>query len=193
MLAALLESAPDDISPLSGIELVGRKAQALYTMGGNFVAFEPRYGIRESYAAEWNICQDIPAARLVTEQIPVPMIFAPYEIGSRVLSGKTFSEDSPAGMAIGLFFDKNREEFKGTYSRESWDPVTVCAAAGLDWFALSAPGRVWVDEEGKTHYLPGTGSHRYLIEKNPPEETAEKLESLYRTLEKRSDSVRRVL
>ena len=43
VIAALLESAADDICPWNGRELVARKADALYAMGGNFAAYENRY------------------------------------------------------------------------------------------------------------------------------------------------------
>lgn len=188
VIAALLESMPDDISLWSGRELVARKAEALYAMGGNFVAYEDRYKGRYAYGAEWNICQDIPAAQFVVENIPVPVIFSPYETGVRVLSGESFGEGSPVKMSIRLFFERNRDEFEEKFARASWDPITVCMAAGADWFSLSSPGRIAVDDEGKTLFFAGKGNHRYLIEKNQPEQTAEKLDELYAELEKNVQS-----
>lgn len=193
VIAALLESPPDAVSPLNGRELVYEKVDSLYSMGGNFVAFEKRYAGRYTYEAEWNIYQDILAAKLVTERFPVPMIFCPYEIGRDVLSGEAFDAASPVGMSIRLFFEINGEEFKGKYSRASWDPLTVCAAAGFNWFSSSPRGRVSVDDEGKTLFTPGAGEHLYLSEKNPPEEIAEELNKLYRELQEDLGLIRGIL
>jgi purine nucleosidase len=57
-LTRLLESRPDEYSPLSGAELVGRKVHSLSLMAG---AFQPIEG-NEGYV-EYNIVKDLPRRR----------------------------------------------------------------------------------------------------------------------------------
>ena len=178
-IASLILSKGDDISPLSGRELLRKKAECVYSMGGNFVhvnSGEP-YGI-----PEWNVAQDIESCRIFVEKCPVNVVFLPYETGYDVLSGKPFTANDPVGYAIRRFFEENPSEFGGTYVRCSWDPLTVCAAAGEDMFLVSDFGTVSVDGEGVTSFKKGVGKHRYCIRKEPAENTARKLEKLFSEL-----------
>ncbi|MBQ8885238.1 MAG: nucleoside hydrolase [Clostridia bacterium] len=175
-IAALLLSKGDDISPLNGRELVFEKVDAVYSMIGNFVHInvgEP-YGI-----PEWNVVQDIESCRIFVDKCPVEIVFSPYETGYAVLSGKTFTQADPVGYAIYRFFEENPYEFNGQYVRCSWDPITVCEAAGEGLFSLSDYGTVKVDGEGVMSFKKGKGKHRYLIQKESTEVTAEKLEKIY--------------
>jgi hypothetical protein len=52
------------------------------------------------------------------------------------------------------------------YDRPTWDLTAVLYAVRPDanYFRLSGPGRVTVDERGATHFEESaTGRHRYLI------------------------------
>ncbi|NBV46238.1 MAG: hypothetical protein EBR86_11545 [Planctomycetia bacterium] len=61
-LARLLESPPDAVSPLSGVELVARKVRCLQLMAG---AFQPIDG--DAAYGEYNVVRDRAAAALVAE------------------------------------------------------------------------------------------------------------------------------
>jgi hypothetical protein len=52
------------------------------------------------------------------------------------------------------------------YDRQTWDLTSVLYAVRpqSDYFKLSAPGRVTVDDKGQTHFAEASdGRHRYLI------------------------------
>lgn len=181
VIAGLLESGPDDLSPFGGRDLVAASVSTLYVMAGNFVHLEKRYGTRYRHTAEWNVYQDIAAAQLVAERFPVPVVFCPYEAGVDVLTGQYFGAETPVGMAIRLFYANDPDSFPGLYARSSWDPITVAVAAGVDLFDFSPPGKVVVETDGRTDFRPGEGNHRYLIEKNPSEHTAAVLNAFYGT------------
>lgn len=80
-ISALLSSASDSVSPLNGRELVEKSVSRIAVMGGDF-----RRGVPE---AEYNIKCNIAAAQLVAERCPVPLIYAGFEIGADVLTGKS--------------------------------------------------------------------------------------------------------
>lgn len=176
-IAALIGSTPDELSPLSGVDLIAEKVETLYCMGGNFMHLS---GAAPS--TEWNVAQDVESCRILVERFPADIVFAPYEVGCDVLSGSVFDESDPVGYAVRLFYQKNPHEFRGEYSRSSWDPITGCAAAGEPFFALSEYGTVHVTADGITQFRPGAGRHRYLIKRQPDGQTARTLDALYATL-----------
>lgn len=67
-LARLLESAPDEYSPLSGRELVRRKVKTVVAMCGS--TSEPEY----------NVYNDLESAKAVFSQLPVTMTVIPAEV-----------------------------------------------------------------------------------------------------------------
>ena len=71
-LGRLVLSGPDEVSPLSGKELIEKKIRRTVVMGGRFFGtwpFEFGYGINTPHVtAEWNIYADIPAAQTVTDR-----------------------------------------------------------------------------------------------------------------------------
>ena len=74
-LADLLKSSGDDISPLSGVELVGKKVRLLSVMAG---AFAPIKG-KDHY--EYNVVNDIPAAQALANNWPGSIVYSGFEIG----------------------------------------------------------------------------------------------------------------
>ena len=182
VIADLLTSQPDDVSDLNGVELVKEKADALYSMAGNFVNREKIYEGRYEYFSEWNVCQNIPAAQTVVNLCPIPLVFCPFEVGVDVQTGETIDRDSPVGVSIHMFHQANKSE--RCVTRSSWDPLTVCLAANLDWFNYSPYGKITIDDKGCAHFEGGEGLHRYVIERCDVQETAQKLNELYKQIEK---------
>lgn len=155
-IAALLESKPDDVSPLDGVSLVRERCDKLVLMAGIFDPAVTRI--------EWNIHLDIPAAKTVAEHSPVPVIWLPSETGADVITGgpmlEAFGEDTPLSLAFCLFPGVLK---KG--GRSSWDPATTLyGVEGCSEFFTETPvGTVTVAEDGKTNYTPnGMGKHRVL-------------------------------
>ena len=75
-LAKLLDSPADDISPLTGRELVARKVKTLSIMAGS-------YG--EKQRAEFNVVNDIPAMRKLFAEWDTPIVQNPFELGKQVM------------------------------------------------------------------------------------------------------------
>lgn len=179
-LANLLNSKPDAVSPLNGVELVAKKVRRLTTMAGVFPgeggAASASDGI-EAPAVEWNVAMDIPSARLVAQKWPTQILFCGFGVGIRVMTGGAMTKGLPSGHPV-------REAYclyTGGEDRPSWDLMTVMhildpEVAGQ---AESAAGIVTIDEAGVTHFEEKAGgTHRYLMLSKPAAQAAKALDSL---------------
>ena len=149
-IANLLTSEPDDISPKTGRELIAENVVEFVTMLGNFTSTE---------AVEWNVLMDIPSARRCVSEMPVPVVFAPWEIGGHIITGQlldTVSEDHPVRAAYTLYADGKH------HTRMSWDLVTVyCAVRDDSPMYSRKPMHVTVNERGVT--LPEDGEDMFCL------------------------------
>lgn len=164
-LAALLDSPADKYFDGTGAELVKGACDCLVVMGGCF-SDDPRYcnkstGIR---MAEWNVNCDIPAARRVLTDCPVPLYILPLEIGLGMLTGgglcRQYGESRP--MTLAFFHTPGVNPAEG---RASWDPATAHFAVMREGSGLcvSARGRVRLTERGETYWDPDNGGNTFLL------------------------------
>lgn len=170
-LALLLESGPDEASPLGGRDLVARKVRAWVCMGGRFPEGEEACNFRRSPDA---------AARVLADW-PTRAIFIGGELGDPVLTGpglEALPADSPVRRAWDLY--------NGIGNRASWDQLAVLHAVrgvdgGLDEFwSLRDGGTVTFDPETAAvawREAPG-GRHGYLLARMEPAEIAARVEIL---------------
>lgn len=163
MIAKLLQSKGDEFSSLDGEELLREKIDAFYTMSCRFCGNE----------GEWNVMQDISAARYVFEHCPVPIVVSPSELGSTVFTGGSLRkrEAHPVWDSLVGFFEEIGEvNDENILKRESWDPLTCYAAVfGTEEFETSERGKVYIDEQGMSTFTPcENGKHMILRRaKNP--------------------------
>ena len=160
-LARLLDSPPDERSPLTGEELVRRKVKTLSLMAGAFVpiAGEPRY-------REYNIVQDIPSAQTLAQRWPTPMVWSGFEIGialpypaASIERDYGYVTHHPLAEAYVLYNPPPHE-------RPTWDLTSVLYAIEPDrsYFDLSPPGTITVEADGASSFSANNaGRHRYLI------------------------------
>jgi len=97
----LLNSKPDEISPLSGRELAAAKVVRWVNMGGNF---ERRPGIDTSNV---NWTRDTASAVAAIEAWPTEIVFCGREVGHSLRAGARLSETStnnPVRVAYELYF-----------------------------------------------------------------------------------------
>lgn len=156
-LAGLLRSLPDELSPLSGAELVARKVNHLVAMGGSFPS-----------GKEWNFEMDPTSARKVAADWPTPVHFTGYELGIAVPTGQSLVTQAPPDHPV-----RRAYEWFGTQDglRPSWDLIAVMIAArGLrDGWRLSPAGTVIVEPDGSNRWIPGEGRHFYVQFDEAPE------------------------
>ena len=154
VLAALLMSEGDDISPLTGLELVRDKVSKFWIMGGRWDAD----GAKEhNFSRNERACR---AAHILCEKCPVPISFLGFEAGFDVFTGGELKEGD-------VLYDVLRDfgAFKG---RESWDPMlTLMAIIGDEEKAgyKTVRGRASVDADtGANHFSESEeGRHAYVI------------------------------
>lgn len=157
----LLESSADDISPLTGVELISLSVKELYVMGGNFENLD---------MAEYNIKSDVQAAQKIATCFPAPIIYCGFELGEKVLTGECFKKDAnPMGKAYSIYSENG--------IRESWDPITVFCAIEhkSDLFTRRENKTITFTDEGKVVLRDG-GKDSYVVMKGTVERISEAIE-----------------
>lgn len=177
-IARLLQTPGDEISPLTGQELVAQKVKLLSQMIGRFDPSKP-----DSFH-EYNVREDIPAAKTLYQMWPdqVPVVVSGWEIGraiknraTSILNDYNYVKHHPIKMGYEYWH-------KMPYDRPTYDLTSVLYAVRPDrnYFGLSEPGTFQINEQGKLEYSADPkGKQRYLTV--TPEQivrTQEVLESL---------------
>lgn len=164
----LLKSRADEISPLDGEGLVREKVSEIFVMGGSFAQNYDFLNLHAEVAPEWNILQDIAAARYFVGHCPVGVTFAPWEAGAHVMT-KMRSGDNPVWYCMLQYAVSENYPHEPEFERMSWDPVTcLCATDGCEeYFDYSGEGDISVDEAGVTSFAERAGGkHRILLLKD---------------------------
>ncbi len=165
-LAALLLSPPDEISPLTGEQLVREKVAGVSLMG----CFFPTAEVPEVWQggkkmeAEWNILQDIPSAQTVFTRCPVPIAITQYTVGNAIHTGGVLIEQQRENPVAECYFVHSNG------NRASWDPVTAYFAVfGQDgYFSAGERGAVTIDQRGVSTFRPCKEGRHFVLEcKNP--------------------------
>jgi len=173
-LARLLESPPDEYSPLSGEQLVKQKVSRLSLMAG---AFKPIDG--NAHHLEYNVVKDIPSCRKLASRWPTPTVWSGFEIGIALPYPATSIERDYGYVAHHPVAEAYIRYMPPPHNRPTWDPTAVLAAVHPDrgYFDLSEPGKVTVAADGLTKFMPeAQGRDRYLILR--PEQAPRVLEAL---------------
>ena len=154
--ARLLDSPADDISPLTGKELIARKVKLLSIMAGSF---------NSSGHREYNVVNDIPSAQRLAAEWPTEAVFSGFEIGETI-------QHPPASMKEDYRYVKYhplQDAYHFYRGLDNWQPTydltSVLYAVRPDrgYFTLSPPGTVSFLDDGQTQFTPSAdGKHRYM-------------------------------
>jgi inosine-uridine nucleoside N-ribohydrolase len=159
-LARLLDSAPDTASPLSGKALAAKKVKLVSAMFG---AYKPDGGTNTH--REYNVVEDLPAAKKFAADWPTPIVFSGFEVGLAV-TYPVISIEKDFGYAKNHpLAEAYRRYSPPPHERPCWDLTSVLYAVYPErgYFGLSAPGRVTVGNDGVTRFAPSDqGTHRFL-------------------------------
>jgi inosine-uridine nucleoside N-ribohydrolase len=158
-LARLLDSKPDDISPLDGKTLVRRKVRLLSAMAGNF---GPAPG---DHFKEFNVATDVASAKKLFQEWPTPIVLSGFEVGNAILYPHRSIEQDYNYVPHHPLAEAYKLYMKMPYDRPTWDLTSVLYAVRLakSSFGLSEPGRVVVGDDGVTRFQAEEGGpHRYL-------------------------------
>ena len=148
-LSRLLESDPDDYSPLGGMQLVREKVKLLSVMAGSFQTIAD-----ENHYIEWNVLMDIHSAQNLARDWPTPIVWSGAEIGLSVpypsqSIEKDYNYTKHHPLKEGYYLYK-----PPPHNRPTWDLTSVLYAVRPDrgYFDLSVSGQVTVEDDGFTRF-----------------------------------------
>lgn len=156
-LALLMESQPDDISPLSGMDLISSKVKKLVIMAGCFIAETP----------EFNVHVDIPASQKIFSSWPSEIAIMPWELGDKVHYPSESIEKDFDWTSAHPLKEAYIRYMPMPYNNTMFDPTAAVYASGDTSLYSAGPyGRVDVDSIGVTRFTEGEGKTRvmYLTE-----------------------------
>ncbi|KOH44201.1 nucleoside hydrolase [Sunxiuqinia dokdonensis] len=171
-LADLLQSGPDEFSPLSGLELVKKKVKNWVAMAGRF----PEGG-------EFNVNRHPEASFEVFQHWPTPILFSGWEIGSSIFTGRRLADEGSVNNPLAWAYRYNLDTYEGKKAdkRQSWDQTAVlCAVRNPeDYFYVAGPGKFVIFENGHNTWDPDTdASHYFLVHKYPYHKIADVIDEL---------------
>jgi len=182
-MARLAESKGDDISPLSGQEMIRKKLARTVVMGGRFKESWPMViypdgnenGMQVTW--EWNIKgSGLRAAQTACDLWCGELVFSSYEIGSYIKTMVGYPMRAKKGDPVAAAYEiHNRGE-----GRCSWDQTAMLEAIrpGKYW-NYHAFGKVSVDDEFVTHWHKDDRyRHTYLLPKVDYEEIRQVIDDL---------------
>jgi len=156
-LARLLETGPDEYSPLCGKDLVARKVITLIHMSGLFVD-EPN--------PEFNTRMDVPSAVKVAKEWPTTITYSPVEVGSRILFPVEEIEANLGYDEPNLLVEAYKRFRTMPYNTKCYDlTAMIYAVTGTGyWFNVSPWGNVNINEVGVTSLEKNPdGTRRHLM------------------------------
>ncbi|MCQ2142978.1 MAG: nucleoside hydrolase [Bacteroidales bacterium] len=166
-ISRLLESGPDEYSPLTGIDLVKRKVRSVVAMCGS------------QNEAEYNVSYDIPSARTVFGKLPVAMSIIPGETTMSVLSEDIFEhtgwdDTHPVALAY-TTHDKSDMNM-------CWDAIAALAyVTGFSDVTISGPYDAAINGKGIME-LAGNPNGNFRVLSLSPEQQLRSKELLLNIL-----------
>lgn len=182
-MARLILSGADEISPLTGKELIAKKLKRTVVMGGRFfeswpmVLYESGDPANHIMTWEYNIkFSGYEDAKTVFDNWDSELVLSSYEIGSYIVTQvgycKRAAENDPVALAYQI---RNNDT-----GRCSWDHTAVLEAIrpGIYW-NLHEFGKLSVDTDLVTHWNRcAQGKHTYLLPKSDYEEIRQAIDDL---------------
>lgn len=163
-LVQLLDSKGDDVSSMTGKELVGKKVSRLVMMGGEFRSNGDADSLKRM--PEFNIVCDRDAAAKLFAEWPTPIVTSPYELGEAILFPGELIAKNIGDTVLNPVVEGYKVYMQMPYDRPTWDLTSVLyAVEGPEgYFTESQAGKIGVDGRGGTYLIPAEqGSHRYLM------------------------------
>lgn len=164
-MANLLESKPDQYSPLDGPSLVRRKVKRLVSMAAHFGAEMGKF-------REFNVEKDVLASIYTFQHWPTPIIFSGFEIGSRIFTGLPLLTSTYQNSPVKDVFARSIPMAEGDKNgRMSWDQTAVLVAIkGYEPYYSVVEGRIKGKADGSNTWDSTGKGHFYLVEKMPVEQ-----------------------
>lgn len=168
-LCNLLKSQSDEVSSLSGVELVSEKVLKLVSMAGIFPS-----------GREFNVCLDSAASEYVYKNWPGEIILSGFEIGREIHTGLKLIhsdiENSPVKDVFSISIPLSADDING---RMSWDQTAMLIGMyGTEGFFETVRGRMVVYPDGSNAWENDPeGKHLHVVQKMPVDQMAAFIEA----------------
>ena len=172
VLTALLQSKPDDISKLDGVELVKNKVSKIWMMAGKW----DKNPDKENNFARNERSRE--AANIFCDICPVPITFLGWEVGASVITGGYLEKNDPLYLA--------HCDHGSCDGRSSWDPMLcLLALIGNEEKAEYSVviGTASVDASTGENYFTvnSDGPHKYVVKQKEDTYYADAINKLIKT------------
>lgn len=160
VIANVIESEPDDLSDMDGMELIKEKVSKIWVMAGKW---DDNPGRENNFTRN---PRSRAAGNIFCEKCPVPVTFLGWEVGADVITGDALDENDILYRVLCDHGSRN--------GRMSWDPMLVLLAIIGDEAAAgyhAVRGTASVDSQsGENRFTPcDEGRHQYVVRKMPDE------------------------
>ena len=150
-VAELLDSPEDDLSPLSGRELVAKKVRRLVCMAGEIPA-----------GYEFNICRSPAPAQRVFADWPTEIVVSGWELGETIRTGLRIIAVPDNGNPVrDAFAIARSQDGRDRNGRQSWDETAV-------YFAIRGEDGLFVAERGRMSVTTKRGDNVWVADPNGP-------------------------
>ena len=154
-LARLLDTPADNVSPLTGKELVAQKVKLLCTMAGCF---------NNPNLFEYNVVKDIPAAKKIFSEWPTTLVTSPFEVGIAINYPGSSIENDFGWAPMHPVVEAYKSYQQMPYDRPTWDLTSVLySVEGPSYFNVSPAGKINVTDQGATEFTPDAAGNRYYL------------------------------
>ncbi len=152
-IQALMNSKPDQYSPLTGMELISQKVHTLYITGGSQTG-------KPSFNFYWSGDKVMNAARDVADHFPAKIVFLESSLSDDTFCGQFYQTKDPNRNDIVTKALFANDQYGGVVA---WDVFSVwCAAQDINGSLDSA----FLELEQGTQYISHTGSTQWTSESN---------------------------
>ncbi len=160
-IQVLMNSKPDQYSPLTGRELISEKVDTLYITGGNSTG-------KPSFNFYWTGEKVINAARDVSKEFPARVVFLQSDLGDDTFCGQFYqTKDSNHRDIVTKALYAN-DQYGGVVA---WDVFSIwCAAQDINnnldaSFLELEPGNQYVSHTGATQWTADSNGRHYKMYK----------------------------
>lgn len=170
-LAALLKSGPDDISELSGPELIEKKVTEWICMAGNFPD-DPAWD-------NVNFTRDAENALYCVRNYKGRITFVGRDIGHNIFVGDDF-HNLPLYHPLRRSYELHRGRYSDNWDHHTADPCTVLYAVyGCDERFEIQSGTMTIHDDCSFEWNPSKPSNMfYLLQKQSRNETADEINEI---------------
>lgn len=161
-IQGLMNSAPDQYSPLTGMELIAQKVDTIYIVGGNSTG-------RPSFNFYWTGEKVINAARDVARDFPARVVFLQSDLSDDTFCGQLYNTKDTRQRDIVTRALRANGQSGGVVA---WDVFSVwCAVQDMNGLTESAfltleQGNQYVSATGATEWTASDSGRHYKMHKH---------------------------